>query len=107
MFTDTTTAIMLGKVKSCLEKALEDKYKIKDDKITESILAIHGLNKNNFDFIKNSEMIINERLNDVSIDANSNKNGKTVEGIVQESVASVKKCLGFDYLYKTDRKSVV
>jgi ribonucleoside-triphosphate reductase (formate) len=100
---DNTTAVALNKTKSCLEEALAKKYKVKEDKniTVDKFLDMHGLNKNNFDFSKAAEMVINERLNDVSIDANSNKNGKTIEGIIQEAVAPIKKCLGIVYLYES------
>jgi len=101
MFDDNaTTNRTLRNIRKALERNLKEKYGIEDDKITEKILGIHGLNKKNFDFVNNIETIINEELNDVSIDSNSNKNEKTVEGIQQEAIASVKKAVGYDYLYR-------
>lgn len=101
MFDDNaTTNRTLRNIRKALERNLKEKYGIEDDKITEKILGIHGLNKKNFDFVNNIEIIINDKLNDVSIDSNSNKNEKTVEGIQQEAIASVKKAVGYDYLYR-------
>jgi len=89
---------------NCIEKALKNKlknyYSIKDDKITEKILKIHGINKENFDFITNIEKVIEEELNYVSIDDNSNKNEKSVEGIFSEVSAPIKKIIGYRYLYR-------
>lgn len=106
MFQDTTTTIMLSKIRLSLEESLFKKYGVRDERLVNEFLDIHGLNKGNFDFIKNSNKIINEKLNDISIDANSNKSNdsKTIEGLIQESIAPVKKMLGFDYLYKVMKK---
>lgn len=53
-----------------------------------------------FDFVNFVHQLINENLNDISIDSNSNKNEKTIEGIQQEAIAPVKKLVGYDYLYR-------
>lgn len=102
MFDDNaTTARTLRNIKKALDKSLKDKYNIEDENITNGLLDIHGLTKNRFDFVNCIETIINGTLNDVSIDANSNKNEKTVEGVYQETFAPIKKAVGFDYLYRT------
>ena len=100
MYTDSTTTKMLSKVKSCLETSLKKKYNKDDDDLTNSILKIHGLEKSKFDVIKRTEQIINEKLNDTSIDSNSNKSEKTIESINQECAYVFKKTIGYDYLYR-------
>jgi len=92
---------MLYKTRTCLANNLKKKYGIEKEETIDNILRIHGLHKDNFDFIKNIETIINNQLNDVSIDSNSNKNEKTIEGINQECFAASKKAIGYDYLFRT------
>jgi anaerobic ribonucleoside-triphosphate reductase len=101
MFDDSaTTSKTLKNIKTALNLSLLRKYGIKDDSVSEKLLAIHGLNKKRFDIVNSIESIIKDTLNDVSIDANSNKNEKTIEGIHQEAFAPIKKAIGFDYLYR-------
>jgi len=92
---------MLYKTRTCLANNLKKKYGIEKEETIDNLLRIHGLHKDNFDFIKNIETIINNQLNDVSIDSNSNKNEKTIEGINQECFAASKKAIGYDYLFRT------
>jgi len=102
MFDDNsaTTNRTIRNIKKTLAKSLELKYGITDETIVNKILSIHGLDKKRFDVVNSVETIINDKLNDVSIDANSNKNEKTIEGIQQEAVAPLKKAIGYDYLYR-------
>lgn len=102
MFNDDniTTTRTLRNIKKSLKDALIKKYNICDDEVVEKFLNIHGINKARFDFVKGIETVIAEKLNDISIDANSNKNEKTIEAVVQESIAPVKKAIGFDTLYR-------
>lgn len=101
MFGDNATTVRtLRNIKKALDKNLKEKYKIENEEISNKIMTIHGLDKKRFDFVNSIETIINDNLNDVSIDANSNKNEKTIEAIHQEATASVKKAVGFDYLYR-------
>ena len=67
---------------------------------TEKILEMNGIDFNHFNFIHIIEKVISEKLNDVSIDDNSNKNEKTIAGIYAEAIAPIKKVVGFDYLYR-------
>lgn len=72
---------------------------------TESILKIHGLSQSQFDFMGSAENLINATiLNDTSIDANANKSEKTVESIMQEAMAPMKKAIGYDELYRQMKK---
>jgi ribonucleoside-triphosphate reductase len=95
------TIKLLKNVENTLKYTLKKKYRIDDENTIFNFLKMHGIHKDNFDYVNNIEDILNSKLNDVSIDSNSNKNEKTVEAIIQESVNSVKKIIGFDYLYKT------
>jgi len=100
-YTETSTKRTLTNIKKTLEENLKNKYGIIDHEMTDNFLKIHGLSEYNFDFIKNVETIINEQLNDVSIDDNSNKGDKTIEGIFAEVSASLKKAVGFRYIFET------
>lgn len=91
-------------VKKTLEYSLISKYNIDNKDITEKILLIHGLAKNQFDFVGLVGKMITEKINDISIDDNANKNEKTIEGIVQEVTAPIKKSVGYDFLYQTMKK---
>jgi ribonucleoside-triphosphate reductase len=61
---------------------------------------MNGVDFDHFNFIHQIEKVISEKLNDVSIDDNSNKNEKTIAGIYAEAIAPIKKVVGFDYLYR-------
>lgn len=95
-----TTNRTLNNIRKTLKTTLKNKYNVEDEEKIEKILEIHGLTKNRFDFIKNIENTIVDQLNDISIDANSNKNEKTVEAIMQEAISPVKKAIGYDFLYR-------
>ena len=97
---DIKTNRTLTNIRKTLKNNLESKYGIKDSLVVDNFLKIHGINKERFDFINTVGSAIMENINDVSIDINSNKNEKTVEGIFQEVVAPVKKAIGFDMLYR-------
>lgn len=87
-------------IKKALYYSLKEKYGFEEKDKTNELLKIHGLDDSKFDFVNFVNTLINENLNDVSIDSNSNKNEKTVEGIQQEAIAPVKKLVGYDYLYR-------
>lgn len=98
----------INKAQSAIQLVLVEKL-IKDFKIDETeatkraskLMKIHGLSRENFNFIKNVEVLLEEKLNDISIDDNSNKNEKTVKGILKEVTSSVDKIIGYRYLYRT------
>lgn len=92
-------------------EAVSSVYECLDDYLRESgielslakidtLLKIHGLSFDDFDYIRNVESLFSEKLNDVSIDDNSNKNGKTIRGIMAETTASTSKIIGYRYLYR-------
>lgn len=94
----------LRNIKNTLRYQLANEYGIEfraTGDIADSILKIHGLNKNeNFDFLRTMKRLIGEsRVNDESIDANANKNSKTVLGLINEAESPVSKLVGYDYLY--------
>ena len=98
--TENTTTKILSRIKSSVAISLKEKYKIEDEEIVAKFLKIHGLEKSNFDFISTIEKLINEKINDISIDPNSNKSEKTILGTQQEAINPINKAIGFDYLYK-------
>lgn len=89
-------------IRQTLADRLTDRYGSAD--ATDSLLTIHGLTPGNFDFVNLMERAINERLNDMSIDDNANKDEKTVGALKAEIVKSVDKAVGFDYLYRNMRR---
>lgn len=105
MFENSGIVSSLNQIKKNLVDGLERKYGIKDDDKVNSILKIHGLHKDNFDVIKNIESFIEEaNNNNVSIDDNSNKNEKTVLGVLRENTNAFDKLIGFRYLYRQMKK---
>lgn len=98
---DAATERTLKNIKKTLRASLE-KYEAQD-KLAE-LLKVHGLHKSNFDYISCIENAISNKINDISIDDNSNKEGKTIEAIHQEVFGSVKKAIGYDMLYRIMKK---
>jgi len=102
---DATTVRTLRNIRNTLTRTLVNKGIIKEDEdkgkeLVEKILSIHGLSKSNFDFVASMERILSGKLNDNSIDDNSNKNEKSISGIGSETTAPVIKAIGYDYLYR-------
>ena len=102
---DATTTRTLRNIRKALRTSLESLYPADYDKkklkeLEEAILKTHGLSKQDFDFINRVETLIKGHLNDNSIDDNSNKNEKTIQGIITEATSSVNKAVGYDYLYR-------
>ena len=97
---EPNTTRTLRNIKNSLRVQLKKDYDIEDKDLEEKILSIHGLSRNNFDFITNIGKLITSRLSDVSIDANGNKNEKTVMGLVGEATGPIQKAIGYDYLYR-------
>jgi anaerobic ribonucleoside-triphosphate reductase len=100
MFNDSSTTASIGRVKNTLEFSLKNKYGIENDATTEKILKIHGLSKDNFDFIKNYETIIEKGIADTSLDANANKTDVSISGLLGETTIPVNKIVGYRYLYR-------
>jgi hypothetical protein len=101
-FGEQSQAITLTRIRKSLKDRLKKKYPEKENlnELTRDILKIHGLDKDNFDFINVIGSLFSERLNDVSIDDNSNKNEKTIKGTLMEGSSPLYKALGYDLLYR-------
>lgn len=83
-----------------LRQSLRRKYGIKGNEVADNLLRIAGMHPDFFDALNMDSRIIEERLNDASIDSNSNKSEKTISGIEQETSAPKNKAVGHDYLYR-------
>ncbi len=83
---------------------IKRKYKSLSDEecgdVVEKIMLTHGLAKDNFNSLKVVQALIDNNINDISIDDNSNKNEKTIAGLFSEANTSVKKIAGYDLLYR-------
>lgn len=74
---------------------VDDSYKLADD-----ILKVHGLDKERFSIISQIEQFFSSPLNACSIDDNSNKNDKTIKGVLRESESPIDKMVGYRFLYR-------
>ena len=103
-YNEADTTVTIKQISKGLKANLKRKFPNKDNDwlndTTEKILEMNGIDFNHFNFIHVIEKVISERLNDVSIDDNSNKNEKTIAGIYAEAIGPIKKVVGFDYLYR-------
>jgi len=68
--------------------------------ISDKILQIHGMDKERFSIINQIEKLIEGKVNFNSIDDNSNKNEKTMKGILKEATNPIDKLIGYRYLYR-------
>lgn len=100
MFDDSGISASLNRVKSCLDHSLDVKYNKKDSELTQDILRMHGMSKDDFDFIRNTEKMLSSNLADVSIDSNSNKNEVNISGIMTEVASPINKIVGYRSLYR-------
>lgn len=97
---DTSVNSALNRVKSCLNFSLKDKYGIEDETVTETILKTHGLSRENFEFIRNFETLLESGINNTSLDANANKSEITINGLSTENSIPKDKLIGYRYLYR-------
>lgn len=96
------TTRTIKNIKKTLVSALKKKYGFSNGELKElttKILKIHGLDATNFDTLANFAKVMENSVNDVSIDDNSNKNEKTIAGVNNEVVAAHKKLIGYHMLY--------
>lgn len=103
MFPNSTITQSVNSVYRTLEERLKSQYKINEEKVEEiadSILKIHGLSRDDFSIIKQIEEFMEEKINHKSADDNSNKNEKTIKGIVRESMIPIDKMVGYRFLYR-------
>lgn len=87
-----------------LQNRLLNTYDINDVdesyKIADSLLDIHGMSKEKFSIINQVEQFLVSKVNDLSIDDNSNKNENTIKGVLKESESPVDKIVGYRFLYR-------
>lgn len=109
-FSQATTAHTLKEITDTLTKSLKSKYNIKDkDELkakVNAILKVHGLAPENFDPLSTISRLTFGRLqtvNDISVDANANKDAESTNmtGICIEASLAYNKLAGYDYLYQT------
>lgn len=94
---------VIKNIRKTLANTLKKKYGFSNGELKElttKILKIHGLEESNFDAISNFSQFLNERVNDLSIDDNSNKNEKTIAGLHNEINNSNNKLIGYHMLYQ-------
>lgn len=104
MFERSSINQAVNSVYKVLQNQLIKTYKIdveESEKITDELLKIHGMGKEDFSVIDKIETLITHKLNDVSVDDNSNKSEKTVKGIMKEALAPFEKMAGYRFLYRT------
>jgi ribonucleoside-triphosphate reductase len=87
-------------IRKALKQSLKEKYNIKCNDVSDNLLRIAGVHPDFFDALNMDSRIVEERLNDASIDSNANKSEKTISGIEQETSAPKNKAIGHDYLYR-------
>lgn len=109
-FAQATTAHTLKEITDTLAKSLKSKYGIKDKEELKAkvnaILKVHGLAPENFDPLSMISKLTFGRLqtvNDVSVDANANKDVESTNmtGVCIEASLAYNKLAGYDYLYQT------
>jgi hypothetical protein len=104
MFENSEIRQAVNSVYKSLQSRIIKTYGITDveeaEEIADKLLKIHGMDRDHFSIIKQIEEMIAGKLNDNSIDDNSNKNEKTIKGIMKESVNPIEKILGYRFLYR-------
>lgn len=105
MFTDSDITKSISRVKESLISSLSRKYGEKEwGGIANRIMKIHGLSKDNFDFIRRTEEFLTQDISDVSIDTNANKTETTITGSLAEIAHPINKIVGYRYLYRQMKK---
>jgi hypothetical protein len=100
MFENSGLTSSLNRVRGTLESSLKNNYGKEDQQLVDNILKVHGLHKDDFDFINNLEKLISSNLSDAGIDTNANKNEQTMTGMLVETTSPVNKLVGYRYLYR-------
>jgi anaerobic ribonucleoside-triphosphate reductase len=104
MFERSEIKQAVSSVYKTLESRIIKEYHIHDveeaEKITDQLLKIHGMDREHFSIIKQVEDLLTGKLNDNSVDDNSNKGEKTIKGILKEASNPIDKIIGYRYLYR-------
>ena len=94
---------VIRNIRKTLASALKKKYGFSNGELKElttKLLKIHGLDESNFDALSMFDAFVTERINDLSIDDNSNKNEKTIAGTMNEVNSSNQKLIGYHMMYQ-------
>lgn len=88
--------------RTCLSRVRSTYPGIDHERAAEELMEMHGLSLDRFDFLGTVDRVmdINGTLNSVSIDDNANKSSRNMQAFIQESIAPVRKAIGFDYYYR-------
>lgn len=103
MFEKSSINQAVNSVYKTLQNQLIRTYNIdveESEIITDQILKIHGMSKSDFSVIDKIESLVAGKLNDISVDDNSNKGEKTVKGIMKEAMNPFEKITGYRFLYR-------
>ena len=104
MFEKSSIVQAVNSVYKTLQNQLIRTYNINDVeksyKIANELLEIHGMDKDRFSIISQIEELLIGNLNDNSIDDNSNKNEKTIKGVLKEATLHIDKIVGYRFLYR-------
>lgn len=100
MFSDSSIAAAVSRVRSTLDQSITQKYGPNAEAV-DALMRIHGVSEPNFDFIAMTEDFLSQSVSDISIDANANKNEVSVVGSLCEVVNPVNKLVGMRHLYRT------
>lgn len=91
-------------IKNTLKYQLMKEYGVEKEEVNEladKILRIHGLSKDSLDIVNFlHRSIMTQHSQDVSVDANANKEANTITSLIGESVIPYQKLLGYDMLYR-------
>jgi len=104
LFEKSSIVQAVNSVYKTLQNQLIRTYNINDVeksyKIANELLEIHGMDKDRFSIISQIEELLIGNLNDNSIDDNSNKNEKTIKGVLKEATLPIDKIVGYRFLYR-------
>lgn len=104
-YNSADTNYTLRQIKKALHKNLQKKYRhLSETQILsniDEIMNIHGLTTDQLNGLKFIQQLIKNKVNDISIDDNSNKEGNTIAGLFNEANAPMRKIVGYDLLYRT------
>lgn len=95
-------------IRNTLKYQLAKEYGFDKDRaneVADKILRVHGLSKDSLDIVNFLHRAITaQHSQDVSVDANANKESNTITSLIGESVIPYQKLLGYDMLYRQMKK---